>query len=141
MVPTTTQFLALCRREALTWVGRCLLTWSMACITAEPTTTPSAMPATSWTWCAELMPKPTERGLSVAARTRPMKCLRSAGRLDRAPVTPVRLLRFVGAKEQDLNNIRVCTYERACSWREGEQLGAMCAHNSKLCLGAASSVK
>lgn len=73
-------------------------TSSTAFMKAEPTTTPSAMQATSWTCSMELMPNPTDRGLSVAERTRPTKSLRSAGRPDRAPVTPATLCVCVCAR-------------------------------------------
>lgn len=64
----------------------------MAFMKAEPTTTPSAMAATSLTCSNELTPKPTDRGLSVAVRTRSTNAFSLGGRPVRAPVTPATLL-------------------------------------------------
>eukprot|EP00967_Tisochrysis_lutea_P077147 scaffold104680_cov23-Tisochrysis_lutea.AAC.2 len=56
---------------------------------AEPTTTPSAIAATSATCSGVEMPKPTASGRSVCLRMRSMNLGSSGGRAVRAPVTPV----------------------------------------------------
>ncbi len=56
---------------------------------ALPTTTPSAIPASSCACSGEETPKPTTTGTGEAARTAASCPGSSSGRAFRAPVTPV----------------------------------------------------
>src|SRR5690606_2796852 len=63
--------------------------FSAAVTNAEPTTTPSAKPATSAAWAADLTPRPTATGSDVCVRHRATSAGAALATASRAPVTPI----------------------------------------------------